>query len=85
MATKISSKRSAAAPRAARRVTAKNGVVNRRNAAGETRKIRTPLQELLDSIAESWSRIPQEERDRIPADGAMNVDHYLYGAPKVSE
>ena len=34
---------------------------------------------------ERWSRIPESERARIPVDGAKNLDHYLYGAPKVSE
>jgi predicted nucleic acid-binding protein len=37
---------------------------------------------LLERMSERWSRIPAEERARIPADGAQNLDHYLYGAPK---
>lgn len=26
--------------------------------------------------------IPQEELDEIPTDASINLDHYLYGAPK---
>jgi len=26
--------------------------------------------------------IPQEELDEIPTDASVNLDHYLYGAPK---
>jgi hypothetical protein len=26
--------------------------------------------------------IPQEELDKIPTDASINLDHYLYGAPK---
>lgn len=26
--------------------------------------------------------IPQEELDKIPTDGSVNLDHYLYGARK---
>lgn len=34
-------------------------------------------------IAEEIGRsVPQEEWDKLPTDGARNVDHYLYGAPK---
>jgi hypothetical protein len=29
-----------------------------------------------------WSRVPEEERRRIPKDGAAQHDHYLYGTPK---
>jgi hypothetical protein len=43
------------------------------------------LKSLLRSIAESGTRIPAEERARIPRDFAKNVDHYLYGAPKERE
>jgi hypothetical protein len=26
--------------------------------------------------------IPEEELDKIPTDASVNLDHYLYGAPK---
>jgi bifunctional DNA-binding transcriptional regulator/antitoxin component of YhaV-PrlF toxin-antitoxin module len=39
-----------------------------------------------------WERIialtadaPPEELDKLPADGAAQLDHYLYGTPKRSE
>jgi len=31
---------------------------------------------------EMGESVPVEEWDRLPADGARNLDHYLYGAPK---
>ena len=35
-----------------------------------------------DKIEERARRIPQEELDRHPPDGARNLKHYLYGSPK---
>ncbi len=29
-----------------------------------------------------WSTLTQEERDSVPHDGSLNLDHYLYGYPK---
>jgi hypothetical protein len=43
------------------------------------------MKDLLARMDERWSRIPESERARIPVDGAKNLDHYLYGAPNVSE
>jgi hypothetical protein len=83
MSIKISSKRTVLP--STRLSAPKNAAVRGRSGAGKAPNNKTPLQELLNSISESWSRIPREERDRIPTDGAMNIDHYLYGIPKVSE
>ena len=33
----------------------------------------------IDNIVEE---IPPEAWDTVPSDGSINVDHYLYGAPK---
>jgi len=33
-------------------------------------------------IAEISSEIPDEEWEKLPSDGSVNHDHYLYGAPK---
>jgi len=33
-------------------------------------------------IREIWSDIPDEVRARLPADGASQHDHYIYGVPK---
>ncbi len=37
---------------------------------------------IWEVIAEISSRVPEEEWAKLPADGAENHDHYLYGAPK---
>ncbi|CAN5464749.1 hypothetical protein BH20ACI1_BH20ACI1_07920 [soil metagenome] len=37
---------------------------------------------IWEVIAEISSRVPEEEWAKLPADGAENYDHYLYGAPK---
>ena len=38
------------------------------------------------TLWEMWQKhlkeIPQEELDEIPPDASVNLDHYLYGAPK---
>ncbi len=38
------------------------------------------------TLWEMWQKhlkeIPQEELDEIPTDASLNLDHYLYGAPK---
>ena len=38
--------------------------------------------DLFDRLRQS---VPEEEWDNLPTDGAMNLKHYLYGHPKVSE
>ncbi len=40
---------------------------------------RKPIWEVLKEIS---SEIPGEEWDKLPTDGSVNHDHYLYGAPK---
>jgi hypothetical protein len=35
-----------------------------------------------DDLADIGRRIPDEELARHPRDGARNLEHYLYGAPK---
>ena len=39
-------------------------------------------QTLLEKLAVISSRVPDEVWEKIPADGAENIDHYLYGSPK---
>jgi hypothetical protein len=36
-------------------------------------------------VVELGESIPKEEWDKVPTDLAKNLDHYLYGAPKVKE
>ncbi|HXH70686.1 MAG TPA: DUF2281 domain-containing protein [Pyrinomonadaceae bacterium] len=40
------------------------------------------LEKLWREIDEIVARVPEEAWDEVPTDGAENVDHYLYGAPK---
>ncbi len=39
-------------------------------------------QSLLDRLEAISKRVPEEVWEKLPADGAENIDHYLYGAPK---
>ncbi len=49
----------------------------------------TPTTKGEESISEIFLRlgkqVPDEEWSKIPTDFSKNIDHYLYGAPKVSE
>jgi putative addiction module CopG family antidote len=40
---------------------------------------------IWETIVELGRRVPEEEWEKIPTDFAKNLDHYLYGAPKVTE
>jgi hypothetical protein len=40
---------------------------------------------LLKLVEEIQAQVPPEEWDRLPHDGSINHDHYLYGSPKVEE
>lgn len=44
------------------------------------------LQPPRRTLWEMWQKhlkdIPEEELDKIPSDASVNLDHYLYGAPK---
>jgi hypothetical protein len=33
-------------------------------------------------IRRIWEDLPPDARERLPADGASQVDHYVYGLPK---
>lgn len=37
---------------------------------------------ILEKISERSKQLPDEVWERVPADGAEQHDHYLYGAPK---
>ncbi len=39
-------------------------------------------QSLLDKLEAISKRVPDEVWETLPTDGAENIDHYLYGAPK---
>jgi Arc/MetJ-type ribon-helix-helix transcriptional regulator len=38
-----------------------------------------PIWEVVDELRQS---VPAEEWDKLPVDGAEQLDHYLYGSPK---
>ena len=40
------------------------------------------FQSLWDQIAELQKAVPDEEWAKLPADGAEQHDHYIYGSPK---
>ena len=67
---------------AKRRVSARKPAAPKR--APRAKTARKPKRELTiwEKIAERGKRIPPEELARIPTDGARNLHHYLYGAPK---
>jgi antitoxin component of MazEF toxin-antitoxin module len=44
--------------------------------------VRPPIWE---RIAARAAQTPPEEVDRLPADGAAQIDHYLYGHPRQPE
>ena len=37
---------------------------------------------IWDQVKDIIEAVPPEAWDELPTDGAANVDHYLYGAPK---
>jgi hypothetical protein len=41
--------------------------------------------DLLKRVEEIQAQVPPEEWEKLPHDGSINHDHYLYGAPKVEE
>jgi len=45
-------------------------------------KLEPPRRTLWEMWKEHLKDIPEEELDQIPTDASVNLDHYLYGAPK---
>lgn len=43
---------------------------------------RRPGEDVFDYAVRLGDWIPEDERKDLPADGAANHDHYIYGAPK---
>jgi putative addiction module CopG family antidote len=40
---------------------------------------------LVEIFARLARQVPEEEWSKVPTDLSKNLDHYLYGSPKVSE
>lgn len=36
----------------------------------------------IDKLEAISNRVPDDIWEKLPSDGAKNIDHYLYGAPK---
>jgi hypothetical protein len=53
--------------------------VESRIARGTEKEGARPIWEVIAEISEE---IPIEEWEKLPSDGSVNHDHYLYGAPK---
>jgi hypothetical protein len=47
--------------------------------------LQRPRLPLWERIATRAAETPLEEVDKLPADGAAQIDHYLYGHPKRPE
>lgn len=41
--------------------------------------------DLLASVKAIQSQVPSEEWDKLPHDGAINHDYYLYNSPRIEE
>ena len=39
--------------------------------------------DLLERVKEIQAQVPAEKWDKLPHDGSINHDHYLYGSPKI--
>jgi len=40
---------------------------------------------IWEEVVEIGARVPPEEWAKVPSDLSINLDHYLYGAPKEEE
>ena len=41
-----------------------------------------PLPHIWEVIADDMKQVPREDLALLPADGASQIDHYVYGVPK---
>lgn len=48
----------------------------------ELARIEPPRQTLWQMMQDCIKDVPPEAFDELPTDGGLNLDHYLYGAPK---
>jgi hypothetical protein len=45
----------------------------------------TGILDLLERVKEIQAQVPAEVWEKLPHDGSINHDHYLYDSPKVEE
>lgn len=55
------------------------------NGADPTNSQDFSAQTFLQMVDEVRSQVPPEEWKKLPTDLSKNIDHYLYGSPKVEE
>jgi len=53
-------------------------IIEKKVSASQKKNSR-PIWEIAEEISKS---VPLEEWKKLPSDGSVNHDHYLYGAPK---
>ncbi|MEQ1605916.1 MAG: hypothetical protein ABL999_13715 [Pyrinomonadaceae bacterium] len=53
-------------------------VIEEKASAAQTRTSKS----FLERVTEISQQVPDEEWAKLPSDGSVNHDHYLYGAPK---
>jgi Arc/MetJ-type ribon-helix-helix transcriptional regulator len=53
--------------------------LRQRDDTGQAAPTRKPIWDVFEEIS---SEIPEEEWAKLPADGAEQHDHYIYGTPK---
>ena len=46
---------------------------------------KTGRRPISQTIREIWSDMPADVRKKLPRDGASQIDHYIYGLPKVEQ
>lgn len=62
--------------------------IKQRKAKEEPSQVTPPttgILDLLEQVKEIQAQVPAEVWEKLPHDGAINHDHYLYGSPKVEE
>jgi len=47
-----------------------------------TGQIVTEVKPIWEAVLEIGASVPEQEWAKVPKDGAKNLHHYLYGAPK---
>jgi hypothetical protein len=57
----------------------------RTQASGAADAPSSDILDLLKQVEAIQAQVPLEEWNKLPHDGSINHDHYLYGSPKVEE
>ena len=57
-------------------------IEKQRQNAGEESGANGATSSVLDIFREAREAIPEEEYEKLPADGLEQIDHYVYGVPQ---